>query len=271
MARTIAVINESLVAAKEADSRLAGLDSTSATAIWRLWLYIVAVGIWTLEKLFDSHKAEVAALIAAQRVHTMKWYVLKAKAFQYGYALLEDSDVYAVVDAAAQIVTEAAAEEISGVLRIKVAKTVSGVLAPLSSGERDALALYMSRVKDAGVHLNVTTQDGDDLHLALEIYYDALVLNASGERLDGTATTPVKDAVKAFLADLPFNGVFVLNRLVDAVQAVDGVTICRVTLAESQPAGGGGYSAFTVQAAPDAGYLVLDESYFDSNVGYIAY
>ena len=35
---------------------LSGLTSTSKVAIWRLWVYIVAFAIWTLEKCLTSIK-----------------------------------------------------------------------------------------------------------------------------------------------------------------------------------------------------------------------
>lgn len=273
MARTIKQIQDAIIAAKNADATLAGLNSPSMTAIWLLWTYVVAFCMWTLEVLMDVHKAEVIALLAAGKAHTLRWYVTKAKAFQYGDTLPADTDIYNPVVPAHLIVTNAAAVEVvsgaSWILRLKVVKGTDP-LAPLGGGELAALTVYMNRVKDAGVHMDVTSGAGDNLHLICAIYYDPLVLDNTGARLDGGTATPVKDAINAFLRDLPFNGLLVLNRLTDAILAVDGVVMFNISYAEANYAMTG-YVPFTAEYNPDAGYLVNDEGYFDANVTYTAH
>ena len=98
MARTIAQIQQSIIDSKNADATLSALSSSSNVAIWKLWSYIVAVCQWVLENLFDLHKSEVTAIIAAQKPHTLQWYVTKAKAFQYGIILPPDTDVHEAID-----------------------------------------------------------------------------------------------------------------------------------------------------------------------------
>jgi hypothetical protein len=155
-------------------------------------------------------------------------------------------------------------------VRLKVAKIVSGALVPLSSGELTALTAYMGRVKDAGVRLQVTSGNPDNLHLTVAIFYDPLVLDSGGRRLDGTSTTPVKDAIKAFLSNLPFNGLFVLNNLIAALQAVDGVRIGDVVSAQANY-GITSYVTIAYEYLPDAGYMALDETWFDAHVSYTAH
>ena len=55
MARSVDTIYADLIAKKESDSNLDALNSKSKTAIWRLWLYIVAYATNVLESLFDKH------------------------------------------------------------------------------------------------------------------------------------------------------------------------------------------------------------------------
>ena len=272
MARTIAAIQQSIINAKESESALSGLTSTSNTAVWKLWTYVVAVCIWALENLFDFHKAEVSDIIATQKPHTLQWYVKMAKLFQYGIALPPDSDTYSSpsTDPAIVIVKNAAVVEFINFVRIKVAKQPGAVLEPLSPSELTAFSAYMNRIKDAGVRLQITSGNPDNLRLALHIYYDPLTLNSAGARLDDTATTPVKDAVNSFLANLPFNGLFVLNNLVAALQAIDGVRIGEIVSAEANYASTP-YVPVTVEYTPDAGYMTLDETYFNTNISYTAH
>lgn len=274
MARTIEQIQAQIIEEKEADAVLApALTSTSRVSIWRLWTYITAVCIWTLETLFDAHKAEVNAIIASQKPHTLLWYVTKAKAFQYGVSLPADTDVYAVVppvDESVLIVTSASAIEVGAlnVVRLKLAKGTVGALEPLEEAELTACRAYMQRVKDAGVRLDVTSGEADSLRVELEIYYDPLVLSATGERLDGTEAEPVKNAVNAYLSSLPFDGVFVVNDLRVALEAVEGVLIGHVVAVKANY-GATPYVDVPVKYVADAGYMAIDEGFFDANIVYL--
>ena len=257
MARTIAQIKAAIIAAKNADTLLSGLSSTSAVAEWNLWTDIVAICQWTLENLFDIHTQEVNDIIAAQKPHTLQWYINKAKAFQFGDALQNDSDTYALLDTTKQIVAFAAASEENNGLRIKVATTTGAQLQALSANQLIALTHYMNVVKDAGVRLFISTGPADRLQANLTIYYNPLVLDGSGKRLDGTAITPIQDAISNYLASLPFNGLFVPNYFIQYLQTVSGVVICNANSINAT------YGAMPLQAInyqylPDSGYLSID-------------
>ena len=196
-----------------------------------------------------------------------------AKAFQYGIALPADSDVYAVVppvDPTVLIISNAAAVELVNLIRIKVAKLISSSLAPLSSGELTAFTAYMAKIKDAGVRLQCTSGNADNLQLALNIFYDPLILNADGSRVDGTETTPILDAMNSFLDNLPFNGVFILNSMIAALQAIPGVIIGQPVTVQANY-GSTPYLPVTTQYVPDAGYMKLDATYFNANITYAPY
>lgn len=273
MARTIAEIQQTIIDAKNADPSLSAYTwSNSNVAIWRLWTYVIAVCMWTLENLFDYHRDEVSAIIATQKPHTLQWYVDKARRFQYGIPLPIDSDTYPTIsdDPAITIVKYAAAVELSNLVRVKAAKEVGGALAGLAAGELSSFTTYMNRIKDAGIRLQVTSDPADSLQLALAIYYDPLVLTANGARIDGASATPVLDAVNAFLGSLPFNGVFILNELIGALQAIEGVRVGHVITAQANHALTP-YVPIDVTYTPDAGYMVLDETYFNTNISYLPY
>lgn len=260
MARTIDEIQASLIADIQADPVLAPVaTSTSKTALWRLWTRIVATCAWTVEVLFDTLKTEVTELLDLLKPHTLRWYATKAKAFQYGYTLPADTDKYdnslltETQITTSQIVKYAAVTELTKGLRIKVAK-LGADLEPLSAPELTAFRAYMARVKDAGVSLQIDSLPADNLKLELDIYYDPLLLNNVGQRIDGSDLTPVKTAIENYLKNLPFNGLFALTFLVDALQKVDGVVIPKIKVAQAK------YGAFPFTSineiyAPDSGYL----------------
>lgn len=274
MARTIDEINQGIVDATAADATLGTLlTSTSKVAMWRLKAWIVSVCMYVLETLFDLHKAEVQGIITAQKAHTLGWYETMMKAFQYGFQLVDEKDYYdnTNVDpatlAASLIITQASAKENQdGSVRIKLAKTVAGVLGPLSGPELTAATSYASRIKDAGVRLIMTSQNADALKLILEIYYDAQILDNTGKRLDGTNDTPIQNAIVSYLQSqniVRFNGLFVLSKLVDVINAVDGVVYAQVDNAQAREYGVVPWTQINVLGAPNeytpaAGYMNID-------------
>ncbi|MBN1185776.1 MAG: hypothetical protein JXB49_26070 [Bacteroidales bacterium] len=274
MARTINEIQNSIISSISSDATLSTqLTSTSKVSIWRLFTYVVAVSIWMLEKLFDTHKSEVESTIANKTPHWPSWYCNKAKVFQYGHTLIQDSDQYLVDDDDAKIVKFAAAiETYDGYLKLKVAKESgstldklsgiwpnAGVSAPMTessggSGEQLAFYIYMQSVKDAGVKIRFVSQDPDHLRLIIDAYFDPMVLDNEGRRLDGTDNIPLQSAINSYIENLPFNGEYSNMALTDAMQAVDGIKIPQIISAEAY---WGEYEWEIISAKynPEAGWL----------------
>lgn len=277
MARTIAEIQAQIISAVENDATLsAQLTSTSATAIWRLWTYIVAASIWTLEVLFDNFKAETADLVAAQKPHTLRWYQQKALNYQHGGSLIEGEDEYDNTGltpdeiADMKIVEQAAAVENGSVLVVKVAKEASGELEPLSVGEISGVSAYFDDIKDAGVQLQVRSVNGDHLRVTVDVYYDATILDENGARLDGAANEPVQDAIKGFLRAAPFDGEFVKAHLVDAMQTVPGVIVPDLKTCLARRDDDPSFSSVSVFYQPFAGYLKIYDDGTDLTLNFIA-
>jgi hypothetical protein len=273
MARTVAEIKKEITAefiandiinnAYELDTNKTFEEQFSVVSLESIFFYIVSSAIWTLEKIFDLHKKEVNDIIATLKPHTTRWYSAQAKLFQYGFNLLPDSDMYDNAGktdeqiTASKIVAYSAVLEVENKLQIKVAKE-TGDLAPLTIPELSAFSEYMARIKDAGVQLDIISLPADNLRLNIDIYYNPLVLDANGQRLDGTTQTPVADAIRAYLKNMPFNGELVLAYLTDALQAVDGVVIPFIKTAEYQY-GGLEFNLFDVKRQPDSGYYRIND------------
>lgn len=270
MARTITEIQADMISRVKATPELADLNSTSDTAIWRLWTYIISVCIWALENLFDQHKNEVTALINDKAPHSLRWYANKARDFQYGSELVAGEDFYdnsrlsADEIAKQKIIVFSAVVEQSKGLRLKAARLVQGDLNALDAQQLASFSEYMNRIKDAGVNpLLVESQAPDSLKLSIRLYYNPLVLGDDGSRLDGTDPDPVGKKVREYLKNLPFNGTMVLAYLVDALQQVDGVVIPHIWEAQARY-GNLPFTAFDVKYTPDAGYLrILEEDDLD--------
>ena len=269
MARTIQEIQTFILQAKAQEPALNELNSTSKVAIWRLWVYIIAVAIWSLEKLFDQHRADIDKRLAELKPHTARWYRSKALAFQYGFDLLPDSDKFnnqghteEAIEASKIVKYSAVIESKNeGRLIVKIAGEQGDTLQPITDAQKQAFESYLQEIKDAGVRLSVVNYQPDVLHLQMKIIYDPLVLDSNGQSIIH-ATKPVEETIKSYLKRLPFNGELVLAHLIDALQQAEGVKIPHLVLAQSKNiTSSGGYGAFEtieISKIPTAGYFTID-------------
>ena len=269
MARTIQEIQNLILQAKAQEPALNELNSTSKVAIWRLWVYIIAVAIWSLEKLFDQHRADIDKRLAELKPHTARWYRSKALAFQYGFDLLPDSDKFnnqghteEAIEASKIVKYSAVIESKNeGRLIVKIAGEQGEQLQPITDAQKQAFEAYLQEIKDAGVRLSVVNYQPDVLHLQMKIIYDPLVLDSNGQSIIH-ATKPVEETIKSYLKRLPFNGELVLAHLIDALQQAEGVKIPHLVLAQSKNiTSSGDYGAFEtieISKIPTAGYFTID-------------
>jgi hypothetical protein len=116
----------------------------------------------------------------------------------------------------------------------------------------------MQQIKDAGVKLLVSSNDPDSLKLELDIYYDPMVLDSQGGRVDGNSVKPVENTIRTYLRNLPFNGEFILATLTDRLQETPGVIIPQIVRAAAKY-GEQEYKEIRVRYLPDAGYLRAGE------------
>ena len=229
----------------------------------RMWAMAQAYCWWLVDTLHDTHKKDVDDTIANMKPGSPLWYVNMAKKFQYGFDLVPGKDYYdntgiaEDVVAGSKIVAFAAFVE-EPFVRLKVAKLVGNNLAKLSDAERDAFVVYMKRIKYAGVKLKdatITSGDPDTLKLQVRVKINPLVLDVNGMNRNGII--PVPDAVRGYLSNIDFNGLFSVQKLVDQVQDVDGVADLHIDGIMTQY----GLLPFTsvdIDFVPDSGYLIIN-------------
>lgn len=287
MARTIDAIftemyNEGVRLATEQENTdaLNMFNNTSAFALWRLFYYAMAFCVWSFENVQDLFFTNVNNTIANEFAHTPRWYRTKALAFQYGFNLIPDTDKFDntgktqdEIDASF-IVKYAAVNEttVDGkrVLLIKIATLVDGVLSPLSDVQLAAFTAYMQEIKDAGVPLIIYNRLADLITAEVDFYYNPLLLDSEGNRLDGLAGKPAEDAANNFLLNLPFNGEFSNAKFIDALQDAYGAAERDVfLLSASRKSGNNDYVSIPNTFIPDAGYARFDVN--GLTINYIPY
>lgn len=278
MARTIAeikkemtdyfVANDTIRALYELNPEKGFEDQFSKVSLESILFYVVAVAMWTLEKLFDRHRQETADLIDELKPHSLRWYANKAKAFQFGRSLIIDTDRYDNTGLSdeqvreQQVVKYAAVVEKEAIVYVKVATGAEGRRTQLTLEQLTALETYFREVKDAGVKLEVTNEPADLFDVDMDVYYDPQVFNATLNRLDGRGRA-VHDTIAAFVENLPFNGEYRNSALINALTALDGVVMVELNKAT---AGGQSIPAWWV---PYSGYFRVEKE--SLNIKAIAY
>lgn len=244
-------------------------DQFSAVSLENIIFSDVATAMYVMKQLFDQSKIDISGILNAQLSGTVNWYAYKAKLFQYGMELVPETDYYdnagltsEQIDAM-RVVKYAAAVESKdkNILYVKVATDDgNGVRQPLSSSQLTAFKQYLNDVQYAGIRILVINDSADEMRLQINIYYDPLVMDELGMRLDGTAETPVQNAIRNYLANLPFNGTYTNQGLVDTLQVIDGVRIADIKSAASRY---GAYTEFTEINAREiahAGYYQISNA-----------
>lgn len=258
MARSVAEIKKTMTDAFMADATIRekyGLSVNdtfsgkfSSVSIENILFFIVAACCHVLEMIFDQHKRDVEEKIALAVVASVPWYYKMALAFQYGDSLVLNERTcqyeYASIDESKQVVKYAAVRDKGTSVMILVSGDEDGTPTALSNDILTVFKQYMNRVKVAGVILNITSKASDHVVIRASIMVDPLVINESGELLsDGSK--PIETAIKEHLKNIVYGGTFNKTKLVDAIQAVDGVEDVELQEVQYKADGAASYTTLT--------------------------
>ena len=201
-------------------------DCFSAVSLENLLFYIVAACHYVLESIFEKFTQDVEQKISRAVVASIPWYFDKAKAFQYGDALVLNPRTfgyeYAKIDTSKQLVKYVAVRDRGASIEMLVSTEQSGKPTPLSDEVLTAFKHYINAIKIAGVVINVRTRKADELSIAVKVVVDPLKINRQGIEI-ASSEKVVEHAIENYLADIVYGGTFNKTKLVDAIQRVDGV------------------------------------------------
>lgn len=277
--RTLDEIYNSLLENKATYPDLDGLNSESKVSIWRLIFWVFAYGIYVHERIFEQYKKEISSMIQEEKSHTQRWYRNMALRFQYGFSLLKDDDQFNNNGYTQQQIENSKIIKYSAVteskdqsrLIIKIATESGGKLQPITTDQKEAFESYLAEVKDAGVQTTVINFLPDKLQLFLKIKRDPNVIDSNGVSIIN-GNEPVKDALKKYLKELPFNGELILNHLVDRLQVIDGIInphliAVKTSWIDAALNNYGNFEIVEISKIPVSGYFEID--YELSKIDYV--
>lgn len=275
--RTIQQIYDEIIKEKEQMSELSTLQpwvdssqtllndltSTSKVAVWRLWAWVMAVVIWTHEKLWVVFRTEVDAIVAAAIPGTARWYREMCLQFQYGDAMMYQNFkfIYNPINPDNRIIARASATEVGGNVLLKVAKLENNTPQKLTSDELEAFTAYISKIKFAGTYCQIISAEADLLRVDLNVIYDPTIINSNGEQLSNLSVKPVEQAISNYLAALPWDGKLLLSALVDAVQQAAGVVDVVINNASAKAYAAANWNPISRYYYTVSGWIINDNNY----------
>lgn len=245
-------------------------EQFSVVSLESILFFIVATAHWIFGyNMLDQHKKDITNVLYENKAHKNQWYATMAKLFQYGHKLNPDTDTYdnsnlteAQIESS-RIVKFAAAVQPKdkSILYIKVATEVNGQKQPLSAAQLTAFKAYLiDEVPDAGVRIEIINAPADAMRLEIDIYYNALVLDDTGKRLDGSGDTTIQDAIRNYLSNLSFNGLYTNQSLVDVLQTIEGVEQAELIAAYSRYGTYTEFQKINARSIPYAGYYAVADN-----------
>lgn len=260
MARTVAQIKQSMLDAKNADATLSELTSTSQTAKWNLYFFIVASCIAIFEQLQDLFKVDLETIASSAAPSTPQWTRNKVLAFQTGDVAELNTTTFVIeyptVTSANIILTRCAVVTAPNrTVLIKVAK--SDPPAPVSVGELAELQSYVETFNPAGIAFTLINEDSDKMEVVATIYYNG--------QYTAVISDNVEAALNSYMANLPFNGRITTQSVVDAIQSAEGVisvSLTRILVRRDTVAYGAGVTLYNLSTG-------VDSVNYDTYAGYV--
>lgn len=228
MARSIAEIKAQMITEKNAQAALSGLTSTSQTALWNLYIFLVAAAINVFEQILDLFKSDIEAVAVRSYPGSPAWIQDKVFKFQYDatnpqYVVYDDTNFsvnYPVINSQLRIVTRCSVSTLfTKTVLVKVAK--NDPPEALDATQQSALLSYLYDIGFAGINYTVLSTDPDRLSITGTIYYNG--------QYSASIQTAVIAALDNYLATLPFDGQVSVQGATDAIQAVAGVNDVALT------------------------------------------
>ena len=176
-------------------------DHFSKVSLENLIFYIVAVAIWTLEKIFDTHKADVEEALEVRQPCTARWYRDQILALRGSR-----NEPYATVCAVSS--------EDAGML-VKIQQGNAGARQACTQQQVSAISGWLQDNHEAGVPYVLRSAPPDILGGTVTVYYDPLV--------DLYGAEDVRVKLNEFLSDIPYDGILAVNDIEAALLALPGI------------------------------------------------
>lgn len=196
-------------------------NNPSLTALFKKIAQAIGIPIDATKTEFTNSENRILTIMQSQRYGKSGYYNLKAKAFQYGDNLIEDSVtkdfIYATITPNKQIVTQSAFEDLQSgnssqlFLKIAALDPVTGNLIKLSIPQLASFKAYFINYELPGLPISIINADGNVLNFnSTATYFATYDLS--------TLKVNLANSLTLFKQTFGFNGEFFAGDLQDYIK-----------------------------------------------------
>lgn len=240
--------------ASEYDALAALNHHANAISLWRALVSVFAFAAQYIEKLMYRLQNEIDAKMNTQYIGDKQWYQQLVRDYQHGdpLSIIDGRIGYATVDDNKKIISQVHCSDSNTPGQI-IIKALKQNAQPLSVDERAGMLSYLNQVKIVGTHIILKSLPAEKIKLNLTIEINKQVFKANGNRIQDGAPT-IYNSLEQYLATLPFDDVFYLSKVVDHLQAIEGVKDVQINSAQTENG-----QPINRKYTPESGHLTLHE------------
>lgn len=226
MARSLTEIYTTAKGVRDKYLELSEFHNSSKMSIIDAFTWVTSTCIWVFETIMDTFKIDLAKELQNRVNGTPGYYANALLKYQSGDELVINDEgtsfSYSTVDETKRIVTKVSYSEYSSdgfydkILLLKTATGSPGNYQKIDDAELLSIRSYIDKIKFAGTNVNVVSRSGDILIPRVTVYYDGAV---SEDEL----YTNIEASLNEFIANMDFDGVVYVQKVIDAIQRADHV------------------------------------------------
>jgi hypothetical protein len=226
MARSLTEIYTTSKQVRDQYLELTEFENSSKMSILDAFTWVVAVSIMVFETIMDTFKVDLAKDLQNRINGTPSYYANALLKYQSGDDLIINDEgtafSYNTINEDKRIVTKVSYSEYATegfsdkTLLLKIATGTPGSYLQIEENELLAIRSYIDKIKFAGTSINVVSRNGDVLIPRVTVYYDGAISK------DETYQN-IEKSLDEFIANIEFNGVVYIQKIIDAIQKADHV------------------------------------------------
>lgn len=226
MARTLTEIYATAKDCRNQYLELTEFQNSSKMSVLDAFTWVTSACIWGFENILDVFKVDLAKDLQNRINGNAAYYANALLKYQSGDELEMNADgtafSYPTVDESKRIITRVSYSEnqeegfYDKQLILKIATGEPGAYERVSDDELLAIRAYFNQIAFAGTHATIVSRKGDVLVPRVTVYYDGAV---SEEEVYEN----IEDALNEFIADISFDGVVYVQKIIDAIQKAEHV------------------------------------------------
>ena len=274
MARTLTEIYTSAKECRKKYLELTEVENSSKMSILDAFTWVTATCIWSFENIMDVFKVDLAQDLRNRVNGTPAYFANALLKYQSGDKLTISEDgasfSYSNIDESKRVISKVSYSEVAEegyhdkLLLLKIATGDEGNYSQVNPDELLAIREYLSQILFAGQHALVVSRKGDILIPRVTVYYDGAVD-------ENTVYDNIDKALNEFIANIDFDGIVYVQKIIDCIQKAEHVTDVDMT------GGGSDLQGIFIAQYNDDNHLILTHGnaeqkvgrYFTPNSGYV--